>query len=521
MVAPAIDQSPFRDGDLVVAMDGRPVEAWIRDVLPFGAGGSLAALGPVVQFDVVRDGQPIRIAADRVAFPAARIADAPLGLVTFGTGVLILATALLARRPRSTVLRLLFVGSAANVGDIVPWVLGLEPTDVAAGSPFLLAFIAATIFNVIFWSTILHILTIYPVRSPLAIRNRAIVPLMYAAPIGVLVGGAVITWLAGGSVLERVDRLASVVGTVASGMLVAILIATIAGYRRASPQVRRSVRFVAITLGFAAVATLGLLTLPIALRGSPLVDRSTVAILALPVPIAMAVAVLRDRLFQVALLTRSRERVVAAREDERRKLRRDLHDGLAPTLAALGLQLDHARQLVREDPAGAEEAIAGIRTQLRAAIADIRRLSRELRPPALDALGLVGAIRQQADGLGSPLGSGPVIIVADVADLPKLSAAVEVAAYRIAVEAMMNAVRHAAAATCRVRIALAGDVLEIEVADDGAGMTGAADGVGTRSMLERAAEVGGDVRVEQGEDGGTRVIARLPVDLSPTDRAHS
>jgi signal transduction histidine kinase len=322
-------------------------------------------------------------------------------------------------------------------------------------------------------------------------------------------------WLAGGTSLDRVDRLAACMGLVGSGMLVLIAASTVAGYRRTSGIRRRQVRWIAATLLFATGATLVLLTLPIVLTGRPLVARSTVSFLVLPVPIAIAIAVIRDRLFQVGLLSRSREKIVAAREEERRKLRRELHDGLAPTLAGAAIKLDLARQSVRDDPAAGETLIDEARADIRTAIGDIRRMARELRPPTLDALGLEGALREQAAGLAAQSADAPVIIVDVPRPLPALPAAVEVAAYRIAVEALMNVIRHAAARRCEVRLALGDDELEVDIVDDGVGTAGSATGVGTRAMRERAAEVGGEVTIETVPAGGTRVLARLPVDLAP------
>jgi signal transduction histidine kinase len=297
-------------------------------------------------------------------------------------------------------------------------------------------------------------------------------------------------------------------------MLVVIIAATIAGYRRTFGMRRRQVRWIAATLLFAAGATLLLLTLPIVLTGRPIVPRSTVSFLVLPVPIALAIAVIRDRLFQVSLLSRSREQIVAAREEERRRLRRELHDGLGPTLAGVGIKLDLARQSVRDDPAGVETLVDEARAQLREAIAAIRRMSRDLRPPTLDALGLEGALREQAAGLATQAPGAPVIIVEVPEPLPALPAAVEVAAYRIAVEALMNVVRHASARSCEVRLALGDDELTVDVVDDGHGAADGKVGVGTRAMHERAAEVGGEVTIETSATGGTRVLARLPVDMS-------
>jgi signal transduction histidine kinase len=176
--------------------------------------------------------------------------------------------------------------------------------------------------------------------------------------------------------------------------------------------------------------------------------------------------------------------------------------------------LDHVRQIVRTEPEVAEAGLDAARAEVRAVIADIRRMSRELRPPALDSLGLVGAVREQAAALGAEAPGPPDIVVDAPKALPPLPAAVEVAAYRIAVEAMMNVVRHASATTCRVELTLDPDALDIEVIDNGSGLDGSSTGVGLRSMRERAAEVGGDVMITDGETGGTRVLARLPVDLS-------
>jgi signal transduction histidine kinase len=406
------------------------------------------------------------------------------------------------------------------MADIVAWELDLQPTDLALQTPYFAAFCVAAVFNLIFWSSIAHILTVYPVRGRLATRWRFAIPALYAGPIVGLAIGLVVARLAGGSVLEWIGRWAAVQAIVASGMLVLILAATVAGYRRTREPRRHQVRWIALSLGVAAASTIGLLTLPIALVGHPLVARSTVDLLVLPVPIALGLAVIRDRLFQVDLLARSRGRIVAAREDERRRLRRDLHDGLGPTLAAIGLKLDLARERAASEgsDSGALESLLGeIRSDVRNVISDVRRLARELRPPTLDSLGLVGAIGQQAAALGG--GAGPSIVL-EVADgLPTLPASVEVVAYRIATEAMINVVRHADASSCVVRLSVDRDGLLVEITDDGHGIdTSAESGVGLRSIDERAGEVGGDVDFLARPGGGTIVRAHLP--LTDDDRSH-
>jgi signal transduction histidine kinase len=207
-------------------------------------------------------------------------------------------------------------------------------------------------------------------------------------------------------------------------------------------------------------------------------------------------------------LQRSRERLVSAREEERRRLRRDLHDGLGAQLAGLTVQTGVLRGLIPKDPEAADALAGELRTELRSAIADIRRLVHGLRPPALDELGLVGALQRLAESIGA---DGLRIGVDVPEELPALPAAVEVAAYRVVQEALTNVVRHAHARRATVRLSAGPGTLTLEVTDDGTGLP--ADlvaGVGLASMRERTAEMGGTCRVEPGPGGGTRVVAVLP-----------
>jgi signal transduction histidine kinase len=219
-------------------------------------------------------------------------------------------------------------------------------------------------------------------------------------------------------------------------------------------------------------------------------------------------------------LQRSRQQIVTAREEERRRLRRDLHDGLGAQLAALAMQAGGIRAMIARDPRVAAEQAADLRTELRSAVADIRRLVHGLRPPALDELGLVGALRQRAAaiGVGGPgdadgEAGGLAVSVAAPDDLPTLPAAVEVAALRIADEAVANAARHARARHCRVSLAVAGGALRLVVEDDGVGIPpDRVAGVGLLSMRERADELGGTLALGPRDDGpGTRLEARLPL----------
>jgi signal transduction histidine kinase len=277
-------------------------------------------------------------------------------------------------------------------------------------------------------------------------------------------------------------------------------------------------------------------------------------------------------------LQRSRERLVTAREEERRRLRRDLHDGIGSTLAALHLQAGGLRALLAGQPpsppdplfppqggrggegadppnasttppfpfrpwppqrsgvgeggpGGVGPALGGVgplpalddlRAQIRAAVGEVRRVVYDLRPPALDELGLAGAIRARAAQLEQGGDLGPergVPVSVDAPDsLPPLPAAVEVAAYYIAQEALTNVARHAQAKQCRVRLWLggpeywAGGGLGLEIEDDGVGLPAARPaGVGLRSMQERAEELGGVFRLLPRPGGGTLVSVWLPL----------
>ncbi|NPC43259.1 sensor histidine kinase [Nocardioides sp. zg-1230] len=221
---------------------------------------------------------------------------------------------------------------------------------------------------------------------------------------------------------------------------------------------------------------------------------------------ALVQAVTANRELQV-----SRQRLVAAREEERRRLRRDLHDGLGPSLASLAMRLEAATDLIEDDPEQAADLVGRLSDQAREGIGEVRRLVEGLRPPALDQLGLVSALRHRAAEHGAGVGTVPWTVEA-ADDIEPLPAAVEVAAYRIVVEAVTNAQRHSGADRCVVRLSRDAGDLRIEVSDTGSGL--AADrrpGVGLSSMRERAEELGGTFEAGDRPGGGTVVRVRLPL----------
>jgi signal transduction histidine kinase len=208
-------------------------------------------------------------------------------------------------------------------------------------------------------------------------------------------------------------------------------------------------------------------------------------------------------------LQQAREHLITTREEERRRLRRDLHDGLGPTLGHLTLQLDGVRDLIAQDPSAAIAQIVQLKANVQDAMNDIRRLVYELRPPALDELGLVTALREQAAQYHRA--GGLTVTVEASPSLPALPAAVEVAAYRIALEALTNIVRHAQARTCRISLTVSDDLV-LDIEDDGRGLPDSLKaGIGLLSMRERAAELGGICVIEARSEGGMRVRARLPL----------
>ncbi len=242
--------------------------------------------------------------------------------------------------------------------------------------------------------------------------------------------------------------------------------------------------------------------------GAP--DLAVLELLAGPLALALHATALS------AALQDSRLSIVATREEERRRLRRDLHDGLGPALTGIAFKADAARNTLAGDPERAGELLGQLRADTTAAIDDIRRLVYGLRPPALDDLGLIGSLRQQCARLAQRADGGRVAVELDAPDdLPPLPAAVEVAAYRIVTEAMTNAARHSDATRITVRLALPdGAGLLIEVSDDGTGPGSSWQaGLGLVSMRERAAELGGSCEAGPTPGGGGRVTAALP--LSP------
>ena len=230
-------------------------------------------------------------------------------------------------------------------------------------------------------------------------------------------------------------------------------------------------------------------------------DRRTIAALAPHLAVAAHAHGL------TAALARAHLQLLEARADERERLRRDLHDGIGPTLAALALEVDRGRMLVDSDPQSAGELLDSLSARIRETVGIVRGIVDELRPPVLDERGLVGALRETADRFAEGLA-----VTVDAGPAPSfIPLDVELAVYRIATEAITNAARHAQAGRCDVHLRF-DDCVEVRVADDGIGLpANAREGVGLPSMRRRAADLGGTLSVQSGPTGGTCVEARLPL----------
>ncbi|MDX6280929.1 MAG: hypothetical protein QOH03_2000 [Kribbellaceae bacterium] len=224
-------------------------------------------------------------------------------------------------------------------------------------------------------------------------------------------------------------------------------------------------------------------------------DEQVLSLLAAPLAVAVQAKGLADDLRD------SRERIISGREEERRRIRRDLHDGLGPVLTAVVLNADAARRLIDAEPERSSALLAELRDQAIGAVEEIRRLVYDLRPPALDGLGLLGALREYAAMASRRGDGGALTVTVDApAALAELPAAVEVAAYRIATEALTNVIRHSTATTAAVRLSVETDVLRLGVLDNGVNAGPEwKPGVGLTSMSERATELGGrcDIRYDR------------------------
>jgi signal transduction histidine kinase len=702
---PASGPSALQAGDRVVAMRGRQVEDWAAHLLdPSLARPALREGDPVV-YTIERDGRWCDVTVVARRFDALAALAEDWGVLVLALAMQIVGVYLFARRPAEPAARALLIVGTGMFASTVPWALGLQVSDFAIASGFWLYALAAGFAYSLLWCGGLHFALVFPRAHAFALGRTRLLTIAYLLPLAaqVLVSAGVA--ISSGSMLSAIG--AWFTGQAVLQIVVILSTVALMGYsyfRLVDPIGRLQIRWVASAIALAAISGLLLWFGPELITGEPLIPRSAVALLGLPFPVAIAIAInnhhlfdldkvvnrslvyggltigvlvtyiatvvlvgsmipgntpyavallgagavalaalpLRDRMqrqvnrlmygdrdepdralrhlgrrLELALdpqtvlpslveavaeamrapyvaielerdgeprveafhgsapidpggardparlpivyrgqtigrlvvvprgaeepfsradkqlladlarqaapaveavrltadLRRSREELVATREEERRRLRRDLHDELGPALAGSLMKLGAARSMMASEPGRASELLTDLETDARGMIEDIRRISRDLRPPALDELGLVGVLRQRiATFDGGPAEDRLRVTIDAPESLPSLPAAVEVAALRIALEGLTNAARHSHASCARVVVGIEDTSIIVSVTDDGVGIApDAMAGVGLASMRERADEVGGHLAVSTPEGGGTTILARLPI----------
>ena len=228
-------------------------------------------------------------------------------------------------------------------------------------------------------------------------------------------------------------------------------------------------------------------------------DQKIVDLLAAPLAIVLHAQALTED------LKVSRERVIDAAEEERARLRRELHDSLGPLLTGAAFKADGIALAAQTRPERAESLAIELADQLRQSVEGVRQLAYGLRPAALDELGLVGALREEGRRFS------PVKVIIDAPEsLPTLPSSVEVAAYRIAAEALTNVVRHSDAKLASIQLITNDGTLEMIISDNGTSAAPWPPGLGLASIKSRASEIGGACEAGPTAEGG-RVVATLPM----------
>ena len=206
----------------------------------------------------------------------------------------------------------------------------------------------------------------------------------------------------------------------------------------------------------------------------------------------------------------SQEQLVTSVEEERRRIRRDFHDGLGPTLSSFQMSLVVARETIDNQPSYAKEIIDELQHDTQRMIQDVRRLVDGLRPSLLDELGIVEALSTYVWELRQTT-SLDIDFDADAFELPN-SAAVEIALYQIAMESINNIIKHASATHFAVKLSIENNCYVLQVDDNGQGIPKIRRaGVGLNSMKDRAGELGGTFFINQLEPKGTQVLVNIPI----------
>ena len=694
----------LQTGDLVVAIEGRPLEAWAATLLCWrpvcdSPDRPIHTIGDRVSYSIVREGQPLDVSVTLGPYPWVENLRQDWGAFAYALAMFFTGAFVFARRSDDVATRALFVGSSAILGAST-WSLGLQALDFVDPLLFWLHRLTTGGSFLLYWACVLHFTLVFPNPHPLVRRHRWLVPMLYVLPFAVWAVTSWWTGLTAGGVLDALAQQGTYQSLTVIVYLAFSLAALVTNYRNEPSSIsRQQIRVVIYAIAVNAILGILLWQIPQLLLGEIWLTSNTIAVIGLILPLALAVSILRYRLWDIDVfinrtavygvlsilivglysgsvsllgtlfeqrgsvvlplfatavialvfeplrgrlqqavnrmmygerdtpyqvisrlgrmleigaapedlldvITRtitealklpfagiaslengalqmqseygrrpsdpfvlplvyqrevvgqlsvaqrgphdplnesdirlledvahqagavlhtvqlnrdlqlSRERLVIRVEEERRRLRRDLHDGLGPTLASYTLKLDAVLDRIDTDPAVAKRLIEELKDQTKETVADIRRLVYELRPPALDELGLVDALRAHLESANHASGAPNVTLVAPSEGLPPLPAAVEVAAYRIVMEGVTNVLHHAEASNCVVQIRVESSVrpaLSIEIRDDGTGLQETRrNGLGLISMRERALELGGTCAIENAAAGGVQVRVALP-----------
>ncbi len=451
---------------------------------------------------------------DRAGADAARLINDPTTTVSELLCFGVVGAVLISRRPDLPFGWILGLGAAADIALVGVGVPSLALSDRGHGAP---ALTWGVCLSVLQWvpTALQGVVNVrFPSGRPASRLghwlDRA---LCYGIAIGLLgnfLGDSVLTDLA--SLGKPVPRPRFVDGTwvtpIGNAALVLVPVVILLGILAGVGVIVRWFRSTGVErqqLQWRAAGVAGSLVLfPLALVGA--VGGASMQLAPLVFVSTLAIPVLRYQLWSGDPAPRrrrvgplvSRRTLIEAQEEERRRLRRDLHDGLGPLLTGLRLNLDATQAQLTSDPEKALEHLATARRASAEVISDLRGLVYGLRPPALDELGLAGSLRLH---LASLVGDSPLEIVIDVEEPLALPAAVEVAVYRSASEAVTNVVRHSTAQRCRVGVAMSGPNVVLSVDDDGFVSDTWHAGVGLSSMRERALELGGTFVASSGPSG--------------------
>jgi len=685
--------SPLRTGDRVVAVDGIPVER-----LAGHPGTIHVQVGQLLTYRVQRPGPDGTVTVDLpvglTRYPLVEGLWAHPAVVPLAVTLYLVATFVVVRRPRQPAAQALYALAVLLPVSGTTFPLGTQVVEVITGRWW--PWLVGDVDNCLLWAALLHFALVFPEPYGHPRRRRALVAAAYLLPFALQAARLALILPSTTGTLPRLEALVTVSEAVAHVQPFLVTAAMVDSYRRGAhdPLTRSRIRWAFVACAVAAVGYLALGQIPSVLIGRPLVPWDWQALLFAPFPVALGLAVLRYRLFDIQIIVRrslvfgavtaslgalyvlvvvvstrvvhlpsavapfvaslavtplfgylrgqarrlvsralfgdrddpfevmdrlsqrlqatasadsvlsslvetladtlrlsyaaitlhgadsrpvrygtpgigrqsvpithvgevvgeleidvgpgrepfgvadqrlldgvtrqlgmishnlvletrlrdSLERVVTAREEERRRLQRDLHDGLGPTLASTGFQLELAGSLLDGDPQRARAILDGLGAAHREAVTGLRRLVDGLRPAVLDRLGLVGALRERAAQFSTGGASAPDVQIDVDAEVEPLPAAVEVAAFHIAQEALTNVARHARATRCVVRIRRDPAALLMEISDDGRGLqVGYRAGIGLGAIRERAVELGGSATITPNPDGGTTVRACLPV----------